>query len=959
MIVSLVLLLFVITGCSVIGFGLHSMFTIYDEIDTETTDLFKSIETTCDTLAENSYLSMDSFTERILKNAEVSAYFAGFLEAGEEEGDDITGPFQKGDIIRLENGNVITNGNLPFHTEGFADSLNKNKGTFETYFLNEDGEEELAFVSFVLIRDNYYYCEMHSYDEYLLYVQTHKNIQESFSNLEQIYDTRMIVAFNGEDDDPIDEYYTIYYQTPSLIQDSYIVECETIKDLKALDQYASENGIISMHEFDNGRMFALVELPLKNNVFDLIQKYSIQYGIIIMLATVFIVWVIAVYRFVFDHKLTDMQKEQYNPKRVRRSARVIVIVCTLCVFLISMFIHAAISLQRAGESSARALELLKYQNSVSEINADNTNRSNNLFYTDLTYRLENFFAEHPDRLTHDVLDRCAYYSDLEFITYYDSSGNEISSSNDLVNLSLSNNGDNTTAVFKPILNGVDSVYAGNVKEPYYANEQDIYGSRTTLADGRYGVILFGLTDQDNPLDQEDETNKMLQAMTPSESLTFQVDKELKCVFHSSDPDLQYTDTEALNIKLDKIVEGNGNFYKINNINYYGLASVDEHSIWFYLTKSSFIFKKIINEGLNGAILCLISLVILYIYLLHGYNDEEFARHCNTGDLIVRRNDLSYSQELLTSDAKNEARTMMYTPLKWNERMPDQKAKFVFQVFSIILLLIIGFIVARSSSQGGNIFNFLIYGNWTRGFNMFAYSSIVIMGLLVFAGISGIKMIISMLMNLMSIRTATIARLMMHFLRYVAITVFIYYTAEYLGLNPGTVLASASLIAFTVSLGSKDIVTDMVAGIMLVFERDFQVGDIIEVGNYRGTVLEIGVRTTKLIGEGNNIKSIPNKDIKNVINRTTMNSWYIMTVSIPSSCDLAEIEKMFAEELPKIGSRIPEIINDPIYKGVTNIQGGKMTITIIAEYNEKDFHEVQRKLNEEIINVLHEHDIPIS
>ena len=143
LIVSLVLLLFVITGCSVIGFGLHSMFTIYDEIDTETTDLFKSIETTCDTLAENSYLSMDSFTERILKNAEVSAYFAGFLEAGEEEGDDITGPFQKGDIIRLENGNVITNGNLPFHTEGFADSLNKNKwlvepSDFQDANINED-----------------------------------------------------------------------------------------------------------------------------------------------------------------------------------------------------------------------------------------------------------------------------------------------------------------------------------------------------------------------------------------------------------------------------------------------------------------------------------------------------------------------------------------------------------------------------------------------------------------------------------------------------------------------------------------------------------------------------------------------------------------------------------------------------------------------------------------------------
>ena len=221
-----------------------------------------------------------------------------------------------------------------------------------------------------------------------------------------------------------------------------------------------------------------------------------------------------------------------------------------------------------------------------------------------------------------------------------------------------------------------------------------------------------------------------------------------------------------------------------------------------------------------------------------------------------------------------------------------------------------------------------------------------------------KPMLSMLMNLMSIRTATIARLMMNFLRYVAITVFIYYTAAYLGFNPGAVLASASLIAFTVSLGSKDIVTDMVAGIMLVFERDFKVGDIIEVGNYRGTVMEIGVRTTKLIGDGNNIKSIPNKDIKNVINRTSMNSWYIMTVNIPSSIKLADIEKIFNEELPKIGDKFPEIINSPQYKGVTAIQGAKLTVTIIAEYKEKDFHKVQRVLNEEVIRILNEQDIPI-
>ncbi len=44
------------------------------------------------------------------------------------------------------------------------------------------------------------------------------------------------------------------------------------------------------------------------------------------------------------------------------------------------------------------------------------------------------------------------------------------------------------------------------------------------------------------------------------------------------------------------------------------------------------------------------------------------------------------------------------------------------------------------------------------------------------------------------------------------------------------------------------------GLSIVFEGEYQVGDIIEVGGYRGEVLEIGVRTTKLEGRGGNIKN---------------------------------------------------------------------------------------------------------
>ena len=958
LIVSLLILLFVICGCAGIGFFVQSIFSIGNDYDTETNELIASIERTCDTLSENNYTSLESYSERILANVNITAILVGEQETEEE--DDILGPFDRGYVVRLDHGQLVTNGTLPFNADSFAAEIatNSESGTFQTNYTDAENKEALGFVSYFHIRGTYYYLELHSYNEYYSFLHDQSNIREAFSNLEYIYDIRMIVAFNMDDEVPLDEELSIYYSTPALMVNENVVNCKTIGDLKALKGTATDNGLFSYHEIDEGNLFVILEKPVTNSLFDLFQQYVIQYAIIFVLATVFIVWVVSIYEFVLNHKLTELQVQQYNPKRVHKSARIVVICCSICIFLISMFIQAAISLQRADESNSRVLDLMSYQTKTSKSSIEFINHNNQLFYIDLANRLNDFFAAYPEKRTHELLESCTSVSTLEFITLYDSNGNEICSSNDLINLSLSNNGDNNTSVFKTILNGVETIYAGNVKEPYYTEAQDLLGIRMTLPDGKYGLMLFGLPDQDDPEEVENHLNQIIKDTTPTEALMFQIDKEMNLVMHSSDSEILYLVPDSLNIKMDKLSEKNGNFYKINNINYYGLSEIGEHDIWFYMTKSAFIFKDIVRDGWNGAVQCFVVMLCLYLYLLHGYTDAEFEKHCNIGDSITRRDDLSFNPELLTSNAKNEVKSMMYTPLKWNERMPDQKAKLVFQSLAIALLLFASFIVTRNTSETGNIFNYLLYGNWTRGFNMFAYSSIVIMGLIVFVGVSSVKMLISMLMNLMSIRTATIARLMMNFLRYVAITVFIYYTAAYLGFNPGAVLASASLIAFTVSLGSKDIVTDMVAGIMLVFERDFKVGDIIEVGNYRGTVMEIGVRTTKLIGDGNNIKSIPNKDIKNVINRTSMNSWYIMTVNIPSSIKLADIEQIFNEELPKIGDKFPEIINSPQYKGVTAIQGAKLTVTIIAEYKEKDFHKVQRALNEEVIRILNEHDIPI-
>ena len=216
---------------------------------------------------------------------------------------------------------------------------------------------------------------------------------------------------------------------------------------------------------------------------------------------------------------------------------------------------------------------------------------------------------------------------------------------------------------------------------------------------------------------------------------------------------------------------------------------------------------------------------------------------------------------------------------------------------------------------------------------------------------------SLICSLMGTKGETIMRLIMSLIKYVGGIMILYYAFGFLGFDTAGLLASVGFVTLAISLGARDLVTDILAGLTIVFDGDFQVGDIVDIAGYRGKVLEIGVRSIKLIGTGDNIKVISNRDVRNVINMTQLNSWYPLNLTIPSTVPLSQLEEVFERELPKIGEQIPEIISGPSYKGVTQITGGKMTVNILAEHKEEDYFRVQRQLTSAVLDVLAKEGIP--
>lgn len=184
--------------------------------------------------------------------------------------------------------------------------------------------------------------------------------------------------------------------------------------------------------------------------------------------------------------------------------------------------------------------------------------------------------------------------------------------------------------------------------------------------------------------------------------------------------------------------------------------------------------------------------------------------------------------------------------------------------------------------------------------------------------------------------------------YVTCLVGFFWCLSALGANVSTVFASVGIVALIIGFGAQSLVEDLVTGIFLVFEDQFNVGDIIEVGGFRGTVDSIGIRTTAIRDAGNNVKIINNSDLRNVLNRSARGSWASTTVSISYGADLEKVEPVIRAFLPSIREKYPDIfLEDPKYSGVQELGESGVVLKFLAQVDEKNIFSAPRLLNREI------------
>ncbi|MCU6710996.1 mechanosensitive ion channel family protein [Paenibacillus sp. J5C_2022] len=206
------------------------------------------------------------------------------------------------------------------------------------------------------------------------------------------------------------------------------------------------------------------------------------------------------------------------------------------------------------------------------------------------------------------------------------------------------------------------------------------------------------------------------------------------------------------------------------------------------------------------------------------------------------------------------------------------------------------------------------------------------------------------------RMTTVGRLLNNGVSYV-----IYFIAGMLvlsefGVDLGPLLAGAGVVGIAIGFGAQSLVKDILTGFFIILEDQFAVGDVIQTGQFKGTVEVIGLRTTKLQSWTGEVHIIPNGMINEVTNFSLKNTLAVVDVSIAYEADIERAIEVINATMDELTHE--NLVKRPEVLGVQMLNASSVSIRIVGECMPNTHAIVTRAMNKAVKEALDKHGIEI-
>ncbi len=208
------------------------------------------------------------------------------------------------------------------------------------------------------------------------------------------------------------------------------------------------------------------------------------------------------------------------------------------------------------------------------------------------------------------------------------------------------------------------------------------------------------------------------------------------------------------------------------------------------------------------------------------------------------------------------------------------------------------------------------------------------------------------------RAVTIGKLSSSVSRYIIWFIVAIAILGELNIDVTPFLASAGIVGLMIGFGAQEMVKDFISGFFIIFEESFNVEDVVEVEGFKGEIISVGLRTTRIMNWKGEIKIINNGDIRSVINYSKSNSVAIVKFGVAYETDLLKLQDLMAIFIQNTYLKYDEIIETPIFSGITELADSSINMQLLAKTETQKHYQVERNLRRDLVIYLTEKNIEI-
>ncbi len=206
------------------------------------------------------------------------------------------------------------------------------------------------------------------------------------------------------------------------------------------------------------------------------------------------------------------------------------------------------------------------------------------------------------------------------------------------------------------------------------------------------------------------------------------------------------------------------------------------------------------------------------------------------------------------------------------------------------------------------------------------------------------------------KSKTINGLINNLIKYFIIIIDVVMILDIFGVDTKTLIASLGVVGFVVGLAVQDTLKDFVAGMSIILENQYRVGDTITVKGFRGEVISLGIKSTKIKAYTGEVMIIPNHLIDEVINHSMDKSLAVVDIPVSYGTDLNKLESVLDSLFSKLN--IDGITGEIKILGLECYGDSSISYRVVVDTIPMKHYQVERELKKAIKIELDKNKIEI-